>query len=237
MFGKRMPQLVIDEVILLVDTYFQLQGIKDVSIKNELISELSQNMKRLPFFPDIRSDDAFRSPDGMRMCLANVGFIDPDNPSKFGHGSILQRRVFEYYCQQKKLLRKIAMAIVLLAQTDIALDPTCCDFIGGQIVASYHKHLERTNKVANCVLDENKRMGQTTCGLCGRELSEIYIRAEDLLEVHINIPIEEYAFPIEVYPSSTILLCPTCHKLVHSDPKLYEIKLAKERIKEIIQHV
>ena len=51
MGSKRMPPLVIDEVILLVDTYFQLQKIKDTSIKNELIDELSNNMKKLPFFP------------------------------------------------------------------------------------------------------------------------------------------------------------------------------------------
>ena len=114
MSSKKMPQLVIDEVILLVDTYFQLQKIKAASIKNELVNELSKNMKKLPFFPDIRNDEAFRSPDGMRMCLANVGFIDPDNSSKFGHGSSLQRRVFEYYRDKQSLLRKIATAIVLL---------------------------------------------------------------------------------------------------------------------------
>lgn len=31
MSGKRMPQLVMDEAILLVDTYFQLQEISDGS--------------------------------------------------------------------------------------------------------------------------------------------------------------------------------------------------------------
>lgn len=101
MSGQRMPQLVIDEVILLVDTYFQLQEINDISIKNELIDELSKNMKKLPFFPDLRDDETFRSTDGMRMCLANVGYIDPNNSSKFGHGSALQRRVFEYYHDKK----------------------------------------------------------------------------------------------------------------------------------------
>ena len=229
---KRMPQLVIDEVILLVDTYFQLQEIKDTSIKNELIDELSKNMKKLPFFPDIRDDEAFRSPEGMRMCLGNVGFIDPDSSSKFGHGSALQRRVFEFYRDKKNELRKVAMAIVLLAQEDMVLDPMYDDFIGGQVVASYHKHLEKTNKVVKHVLNENIQIGKTICGLCGRELSKTYIGAENLMEVHINIPIEDYAFPVEIYPASTILLCPTCHKLVHSDPKLYSVELAKQKIKE-----
>jgi hypothetical protein len=231
MSSKRMPQLVIDEVILLVDTYFQLQDIKDTSMKNELIDELSNNMKKLPFFPNIRDDKTFRSPDGMRMCLANVGFIDPDNTSKFGHGSELQRRVFEYYYNKKLTLRKIAMAIMLLAQKDFVLDPTYEDFIGGQIIASYHKHLEKTNKVVNYVLNENKQTGRVICGLCGFDLSKTYKCAEDLIDVHVNIPIEDYAFPLEIYPSRTILLCPTCHKLVHLNPQLYSVELAKERIK------
>lgn len=68
MGGKRMPPLVIDEVILLVDTYFQLQEIKDTSIKNELIDELSNNMKKLPFFPEFRDDEAFRSPVNFIKC-------------------------------------------------------------------------------------------------------------------------------------------------------------------------
>lgn len=156
MGDKRMPQLVMDEVILLVDTYFQLQEIGDASIKNELVNELSANMRKLPFFPDVRNDDAFRSPAGMNMCLANVGYIDPDNRSNFGHGSALQKRVFEYYHDKKALLRKIAMATVVLAQEDIVLEPAYRDFIGGQIIASYHLQLERTNKVVNRVLNENR---------------------------------------------------------------------------------
>ena len=59
MSGKRMPQLVMDEAILLVDTYFQLQEISDTSIKNELIDELSKNMKKLPFFPALRDEKLF----------------------------------------------------------------------------------------------------------------------------------------------------------------------------------
>lgn len=237
MSGKKMPQLVIDEVILLVDTYFQVQEINDVSIKNELIDELSKNMKKLPFFPEIKDDEAFRSPEGMRMCLANVGFIDPDNSSKFGHGSALQRRVFEYYCDKKRLLRNIAMAIISLAEENIVLDPMYDDFIGGQIVASYHKHLEKTNKVVKRVLNENKQMGRVICGVCGCDLSETYDGAEDLMEVHISIPIEEYAHSIEIYPASTVLICPTCHKLVHSDPNTYLVEMAQAKIKERTKHV
>lgn len=232
MSGKRMPSLVIDEVILLVDTYFQLQEINSPSVKNGLIKELSDNMKTLPFFPELKDDDAFRSPEGMRMCLANVGFIDPNNPSKFGHGSALQKRVFEYYKDKKGLLRRIARAIISLAHTDFAIDPAFQDFIGGQIIASYHKHLEATNNTVKYVLNENIQSCQTICKMCGCDLSKTYLEAEKIMEVHVNIPVDDYVSDLEVYPASTILLCPTCHKVAHSDPKFYNIEIAKERLKD-----
>ena len=42
---KRMPQLVIDEVILLVDTYFRMQNITSISLKKDLVNELCDSMK------------------------------------------------------------------------------------------------------------------------------------------------------------------------------------------------
>ena len=65
--GMRMPQLTMDEVLLLVDTYFQLKEITDASFKKMLIQKLSDSMCKLPFFPELRNDLAFRSFAGMNM--------------------------------------------------------------------------------------------------------------------------------------------------------------------------
>ena len=50
---KRMPSLTMDEVILLVDTYFQVKDITASTIKKELIQELSDSMRALPFFSGV----------------------------------------------------------------------------------------------------------------------------------------------------------------------------------------
>ena len=101
---RRMPQLLIDEVLLLVDTYFQLKNVENKEERSTLVEELSENMRSLPFYPEEAKNVEVRSVAGMQMCLANVGFVDPENTSKFGHGSALQRKVFEYYNVRQEML-------------------------------------------------------------------------------------------------------------------------------------
>lgn len=56
---KRMPSLTMDEVILLVDTYFQIKDITAPSIKKELIQELSDGMRTLPFSRSLKNPRRF----------------------------------------------------------------------------------------------------------------------------------------------------------------------------------
>lgn len=231
MGSNRMPQLVIDEVILLVDTYFRLQNITSSALRKDMVNDLSVRMKKLPFFPELREDAAFRSPDGMQMCLANIGFIDPSNGSKFGHGSRLQRRVFEYYKDKKELLKQIASTINRIAEEKFDIDHSYDDFIGGCLLPSYHVYLERVNKTIKIIKQENLALDKTVCTVCGRELAEVYKTSALLLELHIGIPISEYVRSLEITPSNVTVLCPTCHKLAHSEPQLFDIDLLQAEIK------
>ena len=228
---KRMPQLVMDEVVLLVDAYFRMQNISSISLKKELVNELSDSMKRLPFFPDLKSEEGFRSPEGMQMCLANVGFIDPENNSKFGHGSQLQRKVFDYYRNNKELIRYVALAINRISKEKFDLDYSFADFMGGCLIGSYHTYLERTNKIVKFVREENRQLTNTICSVCGRDLSKHYEHAEELMEVHIGLSVQEYAKSLTITPSDSIILCPTCHKLAHSKPQLFDVNLLRVNIK------
>ena len=49
---RRMPQLLIDEVLLLVDTYFQLKNVENKEERYTLVEELSKYMRSLPFYPE-----------------------------------------------------------------------------------------------------------------------------------------------------------------------------------------
>lgn len=235
---KRMPPLRIDEVILLVDAYFQIKGIESSSLRNECISELSKSMRSLPFYPDLRDDDAFRSCAGMHMCLSNVGYIDPANKLTFGHGSALQKRVFDYYCERKEELNRIATSIRSLSCMNITLLDEYKDYIGGQLPISYHRYLEATDKTVLRLTDECLNYHRTECVVCGEDLEIKYgDDATSLLEAHIAVPLSQHHAHMSISTTDILLLCPACHRLAHSNPELFDEARLKKRVKEWQQHV
>lgn len=215
----KMPLLTVDEVMLLVNTYFLLKEIETPSVKKDLIQELSDNMRKLPFFPELVEDPAFRSFAGMTMCLANVGFLDPDNPSKFGHGSALQRCIFEYYSARKPTLQKLVNAINSIAPVRFPILPEYTNYIGGALLPSYHHYLEHTDKTVQRIKRDVLTEVRTTCGLCQEDLSVKYgDKAPVLLEAHIARPLSDYRSGITILSSDVVMLCPCCHKLAHLTP-------------------
>lgn len=219
---RRMPQLLIDEVLLLVDTYFQLKNIESKEERYSLIEELSKSIRSLPFYPEEAENIEFRSVAGMQMCLANVGFIDPENTSKFGHGSALQRKVFEYYIDQRELLHKIAKSIIAVSAEEFPIDYSFQDSVFGMVLPSFHLHLEKQNKAVRAVKNELKLRGQACCKLCSRNLNDHYSVGSELLEIHISAPLYKYNNRLTVSPLDLLVLCPTCHKLAHSRLDTFE---------------
>ena len=229
---KRMPPLTMDEVLLLVDTYYCLQNIESKAAKEEMIAELSKAMRSLPFYQELKNDPSFRSIDGMKMCLANVAWADPNTNSKFGHGSIAQRKVLEYYGDKKAELHAYSLAIKRLARTVFPLKTEFNGFIAGVLLPSYHCHLESTDKTIKAVLKEAKMQQQTRCRICGKDLSAVYgPHASELIELHINLPLSQNIPKDDLSPSDLILICPTCHKFSHTYPRYFETDKLQAAIK------
>lgn len=232
---KSMPPMTMDEVLLLVDTYYTIQTIENNAIKNETIAELSKTMRALPLFPELRKNPSFRSVDGMKMCLANVAWADPNANSKFGHGSIAQRKVLDYFSDKKTELHEYARSIVDVGKASFPIKPEFKDFIAGAILPSYHCYLESNDKTVKSILKETRAQQQTRCRVCGRDLSNTYgIKANSLMELHINVPLSNNTHRLIVSPSDLILLCPTCHKLAHSEPRAFETDTIQLSLKECL---
>lgn len=227
----RMPQLVIDEVILLVNGYFKYKDAATRKEKNNILRELSDNMRSLPFFPEYRENPEFRSVAGMQMCISNIEFIDPESSSKFGHGSALQRKIYSRYAEHKEDLSRLAKAIVEVSKKPFPIDYSFSESELGMLVPSYHIFLERKNKVISSILKGLKANEQTICKVCGKDLTDYYKNGSELLEIHLSIPIYSNTPGHTPSPSEMIGICPTCHKLVHSSYELYEYDRAKELIK------
>jgi len=230
---KRMPPLRIDEVILLVDTYFQLQKIGSATLRNDYISELSKSMRSLPFYPELRSDATYRSYSGMNMCLSNVGYIDPANNLTFGRGSVLQKKVFDYYYKKKNELNGIATSIRSLSYLNITLLDEFKDYIGGQLPISYHTFLEVTDKTILRLKNECFNYRKTECVVCGEDLERKYgDDAPSLLEAHIALPLSQHRSSMIISTTAILLLCPACHRLAHSTPELFGVASLKKEYKE-----
>lgn len=229
---KRMPSLTMDEVILLVDTYFQIKDITAPSVKKERIQELSDSMHALPFFPEFKESQAFRSYSGMNMCLSKVASVDPFKISSFGRGSTRQRKVFEYYSSRKATLHSIANTIKVIGRLDFPILPTYEDNIMGMLLPSYYEYLEQSDRTVKNARKVVLAQGKTKCSLCGCDLEEVYLgRANELLEAHIALPIRQISRREKITLSDILFLCPTCHKLAHTAPELIEEQNLRELVK------
>ena len=228
---KRMPPLTIDEVILLIDAYFSLQKVENKQVKRELVEDLSMNMRALPFYPELKALESFRSYDGMMMCLANTAYADPEAKSKFGHGSTKQRRVLSYYRDRRDELHAYSRAIKALSSENYPLCDDYCDFIAGAMLPSFHVYLEKRNHTILAVQHEAMLQKRTTCRACGRDLQDMYEDVSSLMEMHINLPLYQNTGELLPSPSDLILLCTACHKLAHTAPELFEAKNLRQKIK------
>lgn len=232
---KRMPPLTIDEVILLIDAYFCLQKVENKQVKRELVENLSKCLRALPFYPELKIYDNFRSYDGMMMCLANVAYADPEAKSNFGHGSAKQRLVLSYYSHRKDELHAYAQAIKKLSSVDFPLCDEYFDFVAGALLPSYHIFTEKRNRIIMAVERETKNHRGTICRVCERDMNDIYEDASNLMEIHINLPLHQNTAKFSPSPADLVLLCASCHKLAHTAPEFFEVNNLKQRIRGLIQ--
>lgn len=227
---KRMPPLVIDEVILLVDTYFKINRTEEKSEKERLIKDLSDTLKRLPFYNEYKENAEFRSISGMIMCLSNVRSIDDNEGSNFGHGSITQKLVFERYKNDQKLLSDLSSAIKDVSWVNFPIDYSFSKSEIGMLLPSYHLFTERSSKCLKALKSRLEEVNCSKCDICGRDLNDTY-SLNNLIEVHLNIPLTDYKAEMTISPSDTTVICPTCHKIAHSKLELFDSNKIKEYIR------
>jgi len=177
-----MPNLVIDEVILLVDTYFKIKT--KTESPNLLIMNLSSNLKQMPFFPEFRGREDFPNENGMRIMLQSLSFFQNGRETTL-QPSKMQRRVYGYYCCKQELLHNISESIISVAKENIDyIHINDSDFIGGSIL--YNKHLEIENEDTSIkhLLIGLRQLQRFECGICGKDLSITYgDYATELLEM------------------------------------------------------
>lgn len=235
---KHMPPLRIDEVILLVDTYFQIKEIKSYAMRSEVLSDLSDKMRSLPFYPELCERPSFRSASGMEMLFNNMRTNFDDSKKSYGRLSAMQKKVYNYYYERQKELRGTAECILSLSNMHIPQLPEYKEYIGGQLPISYHNYLEATDKTVMRLKKECFNYHKKECVVCGEDLEVKY--GEDatfLLEAHVSVPLSQHFANMSISTTDILLLCPACHRLAHSNPELFDEARLKMRVKEWQRYV
>lgn len=230
----RQPRWNIYELLLAVNTYFEIGDAKKINPDNPLVIELSQTLRALPIHKD--KDDVFRNITGVYMRLLNIASLDVNFKHYLKNISKLLRKIFLYYINKETKLKNIVSAIISCLPLPFEyynpLEKSAQTFMAGNILYLYHLYLENMTKISKLVKDNYAKREKGRCLCCEIELSNYYGElGYKLLELHYTEPITNYHNGMEVLAGKFVPLCPACHKLAHSDPDLLEISNLKNTIK------
>jgi len=229
----KMPPMVIDEVILLVDTYFKTCKTKDPVLKNLYIDDLSNLLRTLPFFPEQLGNETFRNTSGMELMLMNIDYVIKGKWEK-NKISKITLDVINRFQHDQKLLTSVAQAIKFIANRNNSSDYCSIidnNFLGGSLLLNYHKFIETKTNLAVSMDKNMQRNIDMLCHICMSDLRKIYKeKAAKLLEFHFCAPITWYIVKEKPIANQFIQICPNCHKLAHSDV----LFLCEDHLKDVI---
>lgn len=215
----RQPKWLTDEVILAIDAYYRINDVKDITKNNRVVIELSDLLKSLPFHKN--KDEIFRNVSGVIMTLLNIASLDETSSYFFGKASKLQKKIYQYFTDKRKVLRSISIAIrnclPLPFEYYNSTNPT--NFMVSDILYLYHLFIENKSNVSILTKRDFLRRRRSKCSVCGLYLMELYgENGCELLELHYTENIQNYGNEMKILPGKFIAMCPNCHKLAHTTP-------------------
>lgn len=232
----RQPKWTIDEVMLAVNAYFEIGDVRKITLTNPHVIELSELLRSLPIHNDI--DATFRNVVGVQMTLLSIAAIDDNANYHLRSATKLQKEVYSYYVDKKLYLRELVGAIKACLPLPFnyyyPLDSN--NFMAGNILYLYHLYLENQTKAAAIIKEDffNRRKSKCTC--CDADLCVLFgEKGYELLEQHYTEKIINYHNGMDILPRKFVALCPTCHRLAHTSPDLFQLMNLKNALKNTVK--
>lgn len=232
------PKWVRDELILLLNLYFEIDFAHKQDEDFPKIKELSKLLNLLPIHDvNLRGKD-FRNPTGVNMKLRNFLRLDSTYPGKgLEAGSKLDAEVWNEFASDPDRLRDTAMAIargyqVLPQSHSYSDDQDDEEFPEGKILTRLHKLRERnstlTKRKKKKVLKEN---GNLECQVCSFDFNKAYGQlGYGFAECHHTIPLSSMKSVRKTKLSELAIVCANCHRMLHNSHEWLSI----EELKTII---
>ena len=225
---KRNPDWEIDELILALDLYFQLEP-GQMNSNNEKIKELSSLLRILPIhnIEEVPDPEKFRNPNGVSMKLNNIKGADPniEGGLRTDKGVV---NVLKEFDGQGERLRNIANSIkgsfkegelnASLNKIEITNEMEAPE---GKLLLRRHLYRERRTKIVKAkkaqVLQEK---GKLECEACSFDFEKKYgEKGEGFIECHHIIPLSEMRPGHRTKLDELRLLCSNCHRIIHRNRK------------------
>ena len=228
----RQPKWTLDEVILVVNAYFEIGDVRKVTLDNPLVIELSKLLRALSIHKNTGA--IFRNVAGVQMILKNIATLDKNAEYHLGAATKLQKKVYSYYVGNKLYLKKLANAIrTCLPLPFDYYEPIDFDnFMAGNLLYLYHLYIENKSRAAIMLKEEFYNRRKSRCASCGIDLSVLYgEKGYELLEQHYTEKIINYHNGMNILPGRFVAICPTCHKIAHTSPDLFQTINLKNAVK------
>lgn len=232
------PKWVRDELILLLNLYFEIDFAHKQDEDYSKIKDLSKLLNSLPIHNVNLREKNFRNPTGVNMKLRNFLRLDSSYPGKgLDAGSKLDEEVWNEFASDPSRLRNTAIAI---AQGYKSLTKSYSyndaqdeeEFPEGKILTRLHKLRERNSslikKKKNSVLKEN---GNLECEVCSFDFNSVYGQlGKGFAECHHIIPLSSIKSVRKTKLSELAIVCSNCHRMLHKSHEWLSIEALKRII-------
>ncbi len=204
-----------DEVVLALELYL-LHGV--VSLGNCVA--LSRELRAYPIEGHLAAKPSFRNPEAVRSKLYNLQWLDTDGAQGRPNAGAQTVAVWEAFGRDQSRVQAEAAAIrqaiadAKLERGGAADDGYEIDETGVRVVA--HRRRERDpGLVRRKRAQVLRRTGSLACEACGFD-SNAEWGVEGIIDCHHLKPVSELEPGTKTKLADTRLLCPNCHRLVHS---------------------
>ena len=233
--ASRNPPWNRDELILALDLYLRYSGLARGGSSIE-IQELSDTLKRLNSILGGKGRKNYRNPNSVYMKLMNFRRLDPAFISK---GKLGLRRggkddevVWKEFSDDPERCRQVARAIrdAISSRTEDLLvtseEEGVVEAEEGRLLTRIHRTRERNRKL---VEEKKKRFaiknGRLFCEVCGFDFEKVYGEGgKGLIECHHIRPIHTLRPGEKTRLEDLVLICPNCHRLIHSRKPWFTLK-------------
>lgn len=234
----RNPSWNRDELILALDLYLRKPASPPGKSSSE-VRELSDVLNAMGRRLGTGRQPDYRNPNGVYMKMMNFRSFDPvftgDGKVGLTRGNRLDQVIWDEFSNDQDRLASVAALIRSSIQDDSLWGPDLdsddddLEAPEGKIITRLHRTRERNRKL----VEQKKAQafavhGKLECEACHFDFESIYgERGRGVIEAHHTKPLHTLTEGDKTKLSDLALLCPNCHRMVHSQRPWLSIEVLK----------